>query len=246
MNLADATLTCWAKYEYDPYGGLRSSYQHSDYVGYATTFAFCFSTKYLDTETGLYYFGYRYYLPRLGRWISRDPIEELGGENLYGYVSDDPEGEADPLGLGHYGRCTASDRCCTQSQALWVGKFPTKLQCFVANLRALRPDLVNAAVEGGALMMATAAARGATLAGGRLGRIGTHATSLLAILTALKMVDAMLDVIKAYDMCNNEICIKDRPADTLCTYFSYRCTCLEPNGTEYGFTPIGTTREPPK
>ena len=42
-----------------------------------------FSTKYYDAETDLYYYGYRYYSPSLGRWISRDPIEEEGGVNLY-------------------------------------------------------------------------------------------------------------------------------------------------------------------
>ena len=35
-----------------------------------------FSTKYYDAETDLYYYGYRYYSPSLGRWISRDPIKE--------------------------------------------------------------------------------------------------------------------------------------------------------------------------
>ena len=35
-----------------------------------------FSTKYYDAETDLYYYGYRYYSPSLGRWISRDPITE--------------------------------------------------------------------------------------------------------------------------------------------------------------------------
>src|ERR1035437_9271426 len=36
------------------------------------------STKYLDKETGLYYYGYRFYSPQLGRWPSRDPIGEKG------------------------------------------------------------------------------------------------------------------------------------------------------------------------
>ena len=38
------------------------------------------------TETGLYYYGYRYYDPVTGRWPSRDPIEERGGFNLYGFL----------------------------------------------------------------------------------------------------------------------------------------------------------------
>ncbi len=40
---------------------------------------FGFSTKYTDTEfdSPLYYYGYRYYSPELGRWLSRDPINEM-------------------------------------------------------------------------------------------------------------------------------------------------------------------------
>ncbi len=37
-----------------------------------------FSTKYTDAETGLSYYGYRYYDAVQGRWINRDPIEERG------------------------------------------------------------------------------------------------------------------------------------------------------------------------
>ncbi|MBN8458335.1 MAG: tyrosine-type recombinase/integrase [Verrucomicrobia bacterium] len=35
------------------------------------------------------YYGYRYYHPDLGRWISRDPIAERGGLNLYAFVGND-------------------------------------------------------------------------------------------------------------------------------------------------------------
>lgn len=34
-----------------------------------------------------------------GRWISRDPVEELGGTNLFGYVSNEPIGTTDQTGL---------------------------------------------------------------------------------------------------------------------------------------------------
>jgi len=57
------------------------------------------STKYADDETGLTYYGYRYYSPNTGRWISRDPIGERGGINLYGFVGNGPVGYVDPLGL---------------------------------------------------------------------------------------------------------------------------------------------------
>jgi RHS repeat-associated protein len=38
---------------------------------------FMFSTKFYDWETGLYYYGHRYYNPSTGRWLSRDPLEEM-------------------------------------------------------------------------------------------------------------------------------------------------------------------------
>ncbi|NCC60832.1 MAG: RHS repeat-associated core domain-containing protein [Verrucomicrobiae bacterium] len=60
---------------------------------------FQFSTKYTDSETDLVYYGYRYYSPALGRWLSRDPIEERGGLNLYAFVNNDPVNRWDKLGL---------------------------------------------------------------------------------------------------------------------------------------------------
>ena len=43
--------------------------------------------------------GMRYYNPTTGRWISRDPIGEEGGLNLYGFVGNDPINLIDSFGL---------------------------------------------------------------------------------------------------------------------------------------------------
>ena len=59
-------------------------------------------SKYFDTETGLYYYGYRYYDPETGRWLSRDPLEEEGGINLYEFLGNDPINFYDPYGLLTY------------------------------------------------------------------------------------------------------------------------------------------------
>ena len=70
--------------------------------GVARELPFGFSTKYLDGEGGLYYYGYRYYNPSTGRWPSRDPLEEDGGVNLYAFVDNVPTAWIDPLGLALY------------------------------------------------------------------------------------------------------------------------------------------------
>jgi RHS repeat-associated protein len=44
------------------------------------------------------FYGYRYYDPVTGSWPSRDPIEERGGINLYGFVGNDPVRKWDILG----------------------------------------------------------------------------------------------------------------------------------------------------
>jgi len=49
-----------------------------------------FSTKYHDIESDLYYYTKRFYIPSLHRWLTRDPIEEDGGVNLYGFCKNAP------------------------------------------------------------------------------------------------------------------------------------------------------------
>ncbi|WP_166647151.1 RHS repeat-associated core domain-containing protein [Prosthecobacter fusiformis] len=95
MGLIDSTTgDLAARYDYNAFGKKITA------VGPAA--AVCpmgFSTKYKDVETGLVYYGYRYYAPEMGRWISRDPIEENGGINLYGMCGNDPVNGVDVLGL---------------------------------------------------------------------------------------------------------------------------------------------------
>ena len=46
------------------------------------------TTKRNDSELDLVYYNYRHYSPSLGRFLSRDPIEEQGGLNLYAFVGN--------------------------------------------------------------------------------------------------------------------------------------------------------------
>lgn len=92
VNAATGAIS--ASYDYDPFGNTLKA------VGdFAASNPFRFSTKYADAETGLLYYGYRYYQPQTGRWLSRDPLGEAGGMNLYGFVGNNPVSKTDPLGL---------------------------------------------------------------------------------------------------------------------------------------------------
>ncbi len=53
----------------------------------------------METASDVRYYGFRYYNPSTGRWLSRDPMGEQGGVNLYGMVGNDPVNDIDPLGL---------------------------------------------------------------------------------------------------------------------------------------------------
>ena len=75
---ADANGNVVAAYTYHAFG--RTISQSGPL---ADVFRHRFSSKYFDMETGLYYYGRRFYSPVLRRWLNRDPIGEEGGNNLY-------------------------------------------------------------------------------------------------------------------------------------------------------------------
>jgi len=83
-----------AHYEYSPFGKITQSSGTM-----ASDFDYRFSSEAFDSETNLVYYNYRYYSAELGRWLSRDPSEESGGNNLYGFVVNQPINKTDRLGL---------------------------------------------------------------------------------------------------------------------------------------------------
>ncbi len=74
----DASGGIVAHYEYSPFGETVVATGPN-----ASDFLHRFSTKYFDPETGLYYYGYRFYSPGVGRWVSRDPIKEKAFASLF-------------------------------------------------------------------------------------------------------------------------------------------------------------------
>lgn len=82
--------------EYYPYGGTavwaaRSAVE-ADYKTVR------YSGKERDA-TGLYYYGYRYYQPWAGRWLSADPAGTVDGLNLFRMVRDNPSSGFDVQGF---------------------------------------------------------------------------------------------------------------------------------------------------
>lgn len=58
-----------------------------------------FSSKRCDLNSGLVFFGRRYYDPDIGRWITADPKGYAEGPNLFAYVMNNPLTRIDPWGL---------------------------------------------------------------------------------------------------------------------------------------------------
>ena len=93
MGYWDANGAVVAEYVYDAFG--RTMEQTGPL---SDAFAIRYSTKYYDTETGMYYYGKRFYMTSLCRWLTRDPIEEEGGVNLYGFCGNNSISSFDRLG----------------------------------------------------------------------------------------------------------------------------------------------------
>jgi RHS repeat-associated protein len=97
-----------ASYRYDPFGNIIST---SGTLAGANVYRF--SSKEFHANSGMYYYGYRFYDPNLQRWINRDPIGEPGfeitrsqpisqlgdGPNSYSFVHNKPSNFIDSDGL---------------------------------------------------------------------------------------------------------------------------------------------------
>ena len=87
--------------------------QHIEYVPFGEVFIeernntwntpYLFNAKEFDEETGMYYYGARYYEPRLSLWMSADPLaEEYIDISAYTYCHNNPINLFDPDGQGDY------------------------------------------------------------------------------------------------------------------------------------------------
>ena len=106
----------WFTYGYDltknicevfgPAGYIRTAYAYAPFGAVSAfgdvTQPFQWSSEFYDSELDLVYYNFRHYSPSLGRFLSRDPIQEQGGLNLYAFVGNKPINFGDWKGLEVY------------------------------------------------------------------------------------------------------------------------------------------------
>jgi hypothetical protein len=80
--------------------------------------------------SGVRFYGFRYYDPETGRWPNRDPIEEDGGINLYGFVGNNGLNWIDLLGME-----LAIENCNENQSEILQGLYD-KLPAFIAGAKS--------------------------------------------------------------------------------------------------------------
>jgi RHS repeat-associated protein len=95
-EMTDSSGALQTSYSYDPYGKTTSNLQG----GVSSDFQF--GGYYHHAASGLNLTLHRAYNSSLGKWLSRDPLGEKVGSNLYRYVLNDPISLKDSLGLTEY------------------------------------------------------------------------------------------------------------------------------------------------
>jgi len=98
MEITDLNEATVVSYRYDPYGKVTITVggtpQTSDPLGQHWTF----TGRFLDEESGLYYYRARSYDAALGRFDQRDPVGVTAGPNRYEYGFSSPSTWRDPMG----------------------------------------------------------------------------------------------------------------------------------------------------
>lgn len=130
----DTNQNIVARYLYDPFGNTLTANGPRAHLN-----KYRFSSKELQSASGLVYYGYRFYEPSLQRWLNRDPLGEFGfeflrlnafvavihgdrvevleGPNIYSFVHNSPNTATDSWGMNtsYWKR----KKCCEDAGGTW-------------------------------------------------------------------------------------------------------------------------------
>jgi RHS repeat-associated protein len=154
-GLIDANENMAARYLYGPFGRVTAQWGPLAAVN-----AMQSSSMPKHSQSGIVGYPFRFYDPTLQRFLSRDPIGEAGGINLYGFVGNNPLNFVDPYGLAWYdyipgiGPGIAQARGTSALNAMLsangyngIGDFQQQHPGFGGNIVSGNPDAVAAAAN---------------------------------------------------------------------------------------------------
>jgi RHS repeat-associated protein len=185
-----------AKYLYDPFGNTLAL---SGSLASANTYRF--SSKEWNDNAGLYYYLYRFYDPNLQRWPNRDPINEVGGLNLYEFIGNQPIAVVDLFGL-----CPVTQNCQDDYDAAIKAANQANLNCLAS---AIEHGIVGEVILGGGGVVVGVIIGRAPGAG--VGLVAGTGANLLIDFAHLHECETKVDKMKQDALAAYKNCLKQNP-----------------------------------
>ena len=215
VAVVDGWSVVQERYGYDAFGKARIMDPNFATIG-SSSFAWnwLFHGEFQDAETLLYNYGYRYYHTSLGRWISRDPIGEIGDYNLYRAFKNTPIYTLDYISL-------TDPLCCIEAKQGWEMLGYSSFQdCHdeMSKWPLDKSSILGDALTLGGAMATAQAGRTFSAGGGGLSKAmgGPLALGSIVLAGGTKITNNIVDT-GASDTCGRNYCTKTEPSCTRCT-----------------------------
>ena len=131
LGLFNPSKTRVATYLYGPFGQ-----KLSESGTIAANNPLQFSSEQFDADLDLVYYNFRYYFPAIGKWLTKDPIGERGGWNLYAFCGNNAVNTWDEFGFED---CCLGEKEFIEVQTYITGANPNSLDY----LNNIPPDMTS-------------------------------------------------------------------------------------------------------